>query len=80
VTWTDSRPTFVARDPRDSGREERGQELAIVKQTCHKSSDTLRKYIRDASLFRDDASARVGLQMESALGRDKRPNHDSILH
>jgi site-specific recombinase XerD len=37
------------------------QELAIMKQTRHKSSDVLRKYIRDASLFRDNASARVGL-------------------
>jgi site-specific recombinase XerD len=37
------------------------QELAIMKQTRHKSSDMLRKYIRDASLFRDNASARVGL-------------------
>jgi site-specific recombinase XerD len=36
-------------------------ELAIMKQTRHKSSDMLRKYIRDASLFRDNASARVGL-------------------
>lgn len=37
------------------------QELAIMRQTRHKSSDMLRKYIRDASLFRDNASARVGL-------------------
>jgi site-specific recombinase XerD len=37
------------------------QELTIMKQTRHKSSDMLRKYIRDASLFRDNASARVGL-------------------
>ena len=37
------------------------QERAIMKQTRHKSSDMLRRYIRDASLFRDNASARVGL-------------------
>jgi site-specific recombinase XerD len=37
------------------------QELAIMKQTRHKSSDMLRKYIRDANVFRDNASARVGL-------------------
>jgi integrase len=36
-------------------------ELAIMRQTRHKSSDMLRKYIRDASLFRENASARVGL-------------------
>jgi hypothetical protein len=36
-------------------------EIAIMKQTRHKSSDMLRKYIRDASLFRDNASAWVGL-------------------
>ena len=37
------------------------QELSIMKQTRHKSMDMLRKYIRDTSLFRDNASARVGL-------------------
>jgi len=37
------------------------QELAIMKQTRHKSADMLRRYVRDASLFRDNASARVGL-------------------
>jgi integrase len=37
------------------------QELAIMKQTRHKSSEMLRKYVRDASLFRENASARVGL-------------------
>jgi integrase len=36
-------------------------ELAIMKQTRHKSSDTLRKYIREANLVRDNASSRVGL-------------------
>jgi integrase len=36
-------------------------EMAIMKQTRHKSSDMLRKYVRDASLFRENASARVGL-------------------
>jgi site-specific recombinase XerD len=37
------------------------QEIAIMKQTRHRSSDMLRKYVRDGSLFRDNASARVGL-------------------
>jgi hypothetical protein len=36
-------------------------ELAIMKQTRHKLSDMLPRYIRYASLFRDNASARVGL-------------------
>lgn len=36
-------------------------EYVIQKQTRHKSTDMLRRYIRDASLFRDNASARVGL-------------------
>jgi len=36
-------------------------EHAIMKQTRHKSSQTLRKYLRDANLFRANASARVGL-------------------
>jgi integrase len=36
-------------------------EIAIMKQTRHKSTEMLRKYVRDASLFRDNASARVGL-------------------
>jgi site-specific recombinase XerD len=37
------------------------QEMAIMRQTRHKSSEMLRKYVRDASLFRENASARVGL-------------------
>ncbi len=37
------------------------QEIAIMRQTRHKSSDMLRKYIRDASLFRENVSGRVGL-------------------
>ena len=36
-------------------------EVSIMKTTRHKSSDMLRKYVRDASLFRDNASARLGL-------------------
>ena len=36
-------------------------EYVIQRQTRHKSTDMLRKYIRDASLFRDNASGRVGL-------------------
>jgi hypothetical protein len=37
------------------------QELPIMRQTRDKSSDMVREYIRDASLFRDNASERVGL-------------------
>jgi hypothetical protein len=37
------------------------QELAIMKQTRHKSAAMLRRYVRDASMFRDNASARAGL-------------------
>jgi integrase len=36
-------------------------EYVIQKQTRHKSTDMLRRYIRDVSLFRDNASSRVGL-------------------
>ena len=36
-------------------------EYKIMRQTRHKSSDMVRKYIRDANLFRDNVSARVGL-------------------
>jgi site-specific recombinase XerD len=36
-------------------------EFAIMRQTRHKSSDMLRRYIRDARLFADNASARLGL-------------------
>jgi integrase len=36
-------------------------EYVIQRQTRHKSTAMLRRYIRDASLFRDNASARVGL-------------------
>ena len=36
-------------------------EYVIQRQTRHKSTDMLRRYIRDVSLFRDNASARVGL-------------------
>jgi len=36
-------------------------ERIIQKQTRHKSADMLRRYIREASLFRDNVSARVGL-------------------
>jgi len=37
------------------------REISIMRQTRHKTSDMLRRYIREASLFRDNASARVGL-------------------
>ena len=36
-------------------------EVAIMRQTRHKSLDTLRKYIRDRSLFRDNPAAKLGL-------------------
>jgi integrase len=36
-------------------------ERAIMAQTGHKRTDTLRKYIRLGSLFRENAAAQVGL-------------------
>jgi site-specific recombinase XerD len=36
-------------------------EVSIMRQTRHKSLNTLRKYIRDRSLFRDNPAARLGL-------------------
>jgi integrase len=36
-------------------------EHAIMRQTRHKSSEMLRKYIRDGALFRANASGRIGL-------------------
>jgi integrase len=36
-------------------------ELAIMKQTGHRSLPTVRKYIREGSLFRDNAAAKLGL-------------------
>ena len=36
-------------------------EIAIMQQTGHRSAATLRKYIRDASLFRANAAAKLGL-------------------
>jgi integrase len=36
-------------------------ELAIMKQTGHRSLTTIRRYIRDTSLFRDNPAARLGL-------------------
>ena len=36
-------------------------EYAIMKQTGHKRSDTLKKYIRAGNLWRDNAAAKVGL-------------------
>ena len=37
------------------------QEYAIMKQTGHKRSDTLKKYIRARDLWRDNAASKVGL-------------------
>ncbi|XKH34040.1 tyrosine-type recombinase/integrase [Azospirillum doebereinerae] len=36
-------------------------EHAIMKQTGHRSSSTLRRYIRDGNLFTENAAARLGL-------------------
>jgi hypothetical protein len=36
-------------------------ERAIMQQTGHRSVATVRRYIRDGSLFRDNAAAAVGL-------------------
>jgi hypothetical protein len=37
------------------------QELAVMKQTRQKSADMLRRHVRDASLFRDNAGERIWL-------------------
>lgn len=37
------------------------RELAIMRQSRHKSLDTVRKYIRDNTLFRDNPAAKLGL-------------------
>ena len=36
-------------------------ERSIMNQTGHRSSATVRRYIRDGSLFRENAAAKVGL-------------------
>jgi len=36
-------------------------ELAIMKQTGHRSLSTVRKYIREGTLFRDNAATKLGL-------------------
>ena len=36
-------------------------EVSIMRQTRHKSLNTLRKYIRDRSLFRDNPAVKLGL-------------------
>jgi len=36
-------------------------ERLIMKQTRHRSLATLRRYIREGSLFRENAAAKVGL-------------------
>jgi hypothetical protein len=35
--------------------------MAIMKQTGHRSEGMVRKYIRDGSLFRENAAANIGL-------------------
>ncbi len=37
------------------------EERVIARQTGHKSMAVLRKYIREGSLFRDNAAGKVGL-------------------
>ena len=37
------------------------QRIALMRQTGHKSERMVRTYIRDGALFRDNASAKVGL-------------------
>jgi hypothetical protein len=41
-------------------------EVSIMRQTRHKSLNTLRKYIRDRSLFRDNPAAKLGLYFSMA--------------
>ena len=36
-------------------------EVSILRQTRHKSLNTLRKYIRERSLFRDNPATKLGL-------------------
>jgi site-specific recombinase XerD len=36
-------------------------EMAIMRQTGHKSTNMVRRYIRDANIFRENAAARIGL-------------------
>ena len=45
----------------DSGAAAGVPERAIMAQTGHKRTDTLRKYIRLGSLFRENAAGQVGL-------------------
>jgi len=37
------------------------RELDVMRQTGHRSLATVRRYIRDRSLFRDNAAGRLGL-------------------
>lgn len=46
-------------------------ERAIMNQTGHKSLPTLRRYIRDDSLFRENAAAAVGLWEGAISGTDR---------
>jgi hypothetical protein len=36
-------------------------ELAIMRQSRHKSLATMRRYVRDRNLFRDNPAAKLGL-------------------
>ena len=62
----DSKPasmpdTVCARDLATQAAMNGASELAIMKQTGHRSLATVRKYIREGTLFRDNAAAKLGL-------------------
>jgi integrase len=49
-------------DPKPyAGHSLRARELDIMRQTGHRSLETVRKYIRGRGLFRDNAAAKLGL-------------------
>jgi hypothetical protein len=53
--------SFTRRRAGDSAPINGVPEHAITRQIRHNSTVTLRKYIRAGALFRDNASARIGL-------------------
>lgn len=57
----DSRSGDFCGDPIRISATDNASESAIMNQTGHRSAAMVRRYIRDGSLFRDNASARVGL-------------------
>ena len=54
-------PVTAARRPRCQAFLNGAAEVSIMRQTRHKSLNTLRKYIRDRSLFRDNPAVKLGL-------------------